>query len=137
MLSPNLILFYVQNPIESASFYEKIFGQQPVAAFPTYVAFAFSNGFTFSLWSTQAKDFVSVGSGHRSELAFMVSDEDKVRHLREYWGKLSVPIEQELHEAVFGLTFVALDPDRHRIRVCIPDKQDGSKKIINSPLNTV
>jgi len=38
------------------------------------------------------------------------------------WKKLGVSIEQDLHEAVFGLTFVALDPDGHRIRVCIPDK---------------
>lgn len=122
MLNPNLVLFYVKDPIESAAFYEKIFEQQPVAAFPTYVAFRFSNDFTFSLWSTQAKDFVSLGSGNRSELAFMVSDENKVRSLRDRWGKLGVVIEQDLHEAVFGLTFVALDPDGHRIRVCIPDK---------------
>jgi catechol 2,3-dioxygenase-like lactoylglutathione lyase family enzyme len=122
MLIPNLVLFYVKNPTESASFYEKIFEQQPVAAFPTYVAFTFPNGFTFSLWSTQAKDFVSAGIGCRSELAFMVSGDDEVRRLRDYWGKLEVSIEQDLHEAVFGLTFVALDPDGHRIRVCIPDK---------------
>lgn len=31
-------------------------------------------------------------------------------------------ILHNLHEAVFGLTFVAIDPDGHRIRVCIPDK---------------
>lgn len=122
MLNPNLILFYVNNPIESSSFYEKIFEQQPVAIFPTYVAFTFTNGFTFSLWSTQANDFVSAGSGSRSELAFMVSNEDEVRRLRDHWGNLGVSIEQDLHEAVFGLTFVALDPDGHRIRVCIPDK---------------
>ena len=52
----------------------------------------------------------------------MVSDENEVRRLRDHWGKLGVSIEQDLHEAVFGLTFVALDPDGHRIRVCIPDK---------------
>ncbi|WP_438279737.1 hypothetical protein [Pseudomonas alabamensis] len=30
-------------------------------------------------------------------------------------------IEQPLYEAVFGLTFVAVDPDDHRLRVCMPD----------------
>ncbi|MBI5447252.1 MAG: VOC family protein [Gammaproteobacteria bacterium] len=128
MLNPNLILFYVKNPSESASFYEKIFEQQPVAAFPNYVAFTFPNGFTFSLWSTQAKNFVSAGTGNRSELAFMVSDENEVRRLRKHWGEWGVIIEQDLHEAVFGLTFVALDPDGHRIRVCIPDKIPSSLK---------
>ncbi len=122
MLIPNLLLFYVQNPLESALFYEKIFSKKPVASYPTYVAFSFENGLTFSLWSTQAKNFVSGGSGHRSELAFMVKDEQEVRELRKLWGELGVTIEQDLHEAVFGLTFVALDPDGHRIRVCIPDR---------------
>lgn len=122
MLAPNLLLLYVQNPIESAVFYEKIFKTTPVASFPTYVAFSFTNGFTFSLWSTQASNFISGGQGHRSELAFMVPNEEQVRTLRNEWKELSVQIEQDLHEAVFGLTFVALDPDGHRIRVCIPDK---------------
>lgn len=122
MLTPNLLLFYVQSPMESAAFYEKIFKIKPVASFPTYVAFSFTNGLIFSLWSTQATNFVSGGQGHRSELAFIVQNEDQVRALRNSWKELDVQIEQDLHEAAFGLTFVALDPDGHRIRVCIPDK---------------
>lgn len=122
MLIPNLLLFYVKNPLESALFYEKIFSIKPIASFPTYVAFTFENGFTFSLWSMQAKNFVSGGTGHRAELSFMVKDEQTVRELRKQWGELGVIIEQDLHKAVFGLTFVALDPDGHRIRVCMPDK---------------
>ncbi len=122
MLTPNLLLFYVQDPMKSAAFYEKLFKTKPVASFPTYVSFSFTNGFTFSLWSIQAKNFVSEGQGHRSELAFMVQNKEQVRALRNAWEKLDVQIEQDLHEAVFGLTFVALDPDGHRIRVCMPDK---------------
>ena len=52
----------------------------------------------------------------------MVADESEVHRLRKLWGSLGVKIEQDLFEAVFGLNFVALDPDGHRIRVCIPDK---------------
>jgi hypothetical protein len=122
MRTPNLLLFYVQDPIKSALFYEKIFSMVPSTLFPTYVAFTFENGLTFSLWSTQAKNFVSEGTGNRSELSFMVKDEQAVRTLREQWRELGVVIEQDLHEAVFGLTFVALDPDGHRIRVCMPDQ---------------
>lgn len=122
MLTPNLLLFYVKNPLESALFYEKVFSIKPIATFPTYVAFSFANGLTFSLWSTEATNFISGGTGHRAELSFMVEDEQTVRELRNQWGEFGVCIEQDLHEAVFGLTFVALDPDGHRIRVCIPDK---------------
>lgn len=122
MLTPNLVLFYVRDPLESAAFYKKLFDREPSAVFPTYVAFAFPNGFTFSLWSTSAKNFLSLGTGSRSELAFIVGSDKEIRRLREKWGRLDVPIEQELAQAVFGLTFVALDPDGHRIRVCGPDE---------------
>lgn len=121
MLAPNLIIFYVKNPLESSEFYTKIFKIKPVQAFPTWASFSFPNGLHFALWSTKAKDFVSEGTGSRSELCFLVSDEQEVRRLREEWGHLGVKIEQDLFKAVFGLNFVALDPDGHRIRVCIPD----------------
>lgn len=121
-MTPNLLLLYVADPLSSASFYEALFARPPTAAFPTYVAFSFDNGFTVGLWSTGARDFVSSGSGHRSELSFMVADSQEVLNLHERWQRTGVVIEQPPHEAVFGLTFVALDPDGHRIRVCIPDK---------------
>ncbi|MBX3710146.1 MAG: glyoxalase [Gammaproteobacteria bacterium] len=115
MLIPNLLLFYVEDPLKSALFYEKIFLIKPVAVFPTYVAFSFENGLTFSLWSHHAKNFVSGGTGHRSELSFLVENEETVSEIRRQWEKLNVTIEQDLHIAAFGLTFVALDPDGHRI----------------------
>jgi predicted enzyme related to lactoylglutathione lyase len=122
MLAPNLILLYVADPSQSADFYEKLFETAPEAKFPTYAAFSFPSGLQLGLWSTQAKNFVSGGSGHRSEIAFMLSDEQQVRQLHDAWQKQGVTIEQPPHHAVFGLTFVATDPDGHRIRVCLPDK---------------
>lgn len=121
MLALNLLILYVKNPQDSALFYEKLFKLKPNLSVPTYVAFTFENGFTLSLWSTQAKDFHSQGSGLKSELSFMVPHEHRVKELRDQWVNEGVPIEQDLARAAFGLTFVALDPDGHRIRVCIPD----------------
>lgn len=121
MPTPNLILLYVDSPEVSATFYETLFSQAPAMVVPTYAAFVFENGLNVGLWSTKAKNFVSGGSGHRSEICFMVKDDDEVRILHERWQEKGVPMEQDPHEAVFGLTFVALDPDGHRIRVCTPD----------------
>jgi catechol 2,3-dioxygenase-like lactoylglutathione lyase family enzyme len=122
MLSPNLILLYVEDPEKSAAFYTRLLGREPVAAFPSYVAYTLENGLTFSLWSTSAANFVSSGSGHRMEIAFMVKDDAEVERLYAEWREAEIPIEQELMTAVFGRTFVALDPDGHRLRVCVPDK---------------
>ncbi|MGI9623966.1 MAG: VOC family protein [Acidimicrobiales bacterium] len=121
MLSPNLIILYVDDPLESAAFYEKLVGR-PAEGFPTYMAFEFDSGLILGLWSTAAKNFVSGGQGHRAELAFQVDTEQEVRSLYATWHAAGVAIEQELEEAVFGLTFVALDPDGHRIRVNLPDQ---------------
>ncbi|MAZ16951.1 MAG: glyoxalase [Ahrensia sp.] len=122
MQAPNLFLLYVENPEKSAAFYETLFETAPTSVFPSYAAFEFENGTSLGLWSTGARDFVSGGSGHRSEIAFMVPAEDDVRSLHDRWSEAGVAIEQALHDAVFGLTFVAIDPDEHRIRVCMPDK---------------
>ncbi|MET0284467.1 MAG: VOC family protein [Polyangiales bacterium] len=121
MTTPNLVLLYVKDPAASAAFYELLFSQKPTALFPTYAAFELDNGLNVGLWSTSAKNFVSGGEGHRSELAFMVGDEAQVRGLLDAWQARGVTIEQPLHKAVFGPTFVATDPDGHRIRVCTPD----------------
>lgn len=121
MFTPNQFIFYVEKPLESALFYEKIFLKKPDLITPNYVSFSFENGIYFSLWGTQAKNFVSGGTGHRSELAYLVNDKTSVCKLRDQWKTLGITIEQDLFEAVFGLTFVALDPDGHRIRVSIID----------------
>lgn len=121
MLTPNLILLYVENPEKSALFYTKLLDHPPSLVLPTYAAFEFDNGLALALWSVRAKDFVSGGSGHRSEIALMVDEPETVRKLYTRWQAENVAIEQPIGEAVFGLTFVALDPDGHRIRVCLPD----------------
>lgn len=121
MLTPNLMLLYVDDPEKSALFYAKLLAQAPTMVLPTYAAFEFENGLALALWSVRAKDFVSGGSGHRSEIALMVDEPETVRKMYARWQAEDVTIEQPIDEAVFGLTFVALDPDGHRIRVCLPD----------------
>ncbi|MFD2343285.1 glyoxalase [Sinorhizobium terangae] len=121
MLLPNLILSYVRNPAESSAFYSRLLGRQPSASFPTYVAFEFDSGLSLGLWSMSAENFHTAGSGNRTELAFMVENDAAVERIYGVWRQEGVTIEQELMTAVFGRTFVALDPDGHRLRVCTPD----------------
>lgn len=40
--------------------------------------------------------------------------------LHAQWRRYGVNIEREPYRESFGLNFVALDPDGHRIRVCLP-----------------
>ncbi|KOC91245.1 VOC family protein [Winslowiella iniecta] len=120
-MQPNLIILYVTDPLRSCAFYQSLFGIEPDAIFPTYSAFSFENGLNLGLWSTHAQDFTSGGSGHRTELCFLVESEKQVEELYQNWQQLGVEIEQRPVTAIFGRTFVALDPDGHRLRVCLPD----------------
>ncbi|MCA0848219.1 VOC family protein [Salipiger thiooxidans] len=122
MTTPNLILLYVSDPARSAAFYADLLGTEPEAVFPNYAALSFGNGLSLGLWSTAAQDFVSGGEGHRSELAFMVPSDAEVDRMHDDWVARGVSVEQAPLQAAFGRTFVALDPDGHRIRVCMPDR---------------
>ncbi|WP_411035077.1 VOC family protein [Shinella sp. BYT-45] len=122
MISPNLVILYVEDPARSGRFYEKLLEQAPVFQSPGYVGFAFANGLGLGLWSTAATDFVSGGTGQRCEIAIAMDGDDGIDALHDKWKAAGVAIEQPPFTAVFGRTFVALDPDGHRIRVCPPDK---------------
>ncbi len=118
----NLILLYVDDPVKSTPFYTELLDRDPIASFPTYVAFALGDGFTLGLWANHRISPAPPKTGNRTEIAFMVDDEAAVQALYQQWSKRGVKIEQDPNLDVFGLTFVALDPDRHRIRVCQADK---------------
>lgn len=120
MTAPNLLILYVEDAAASGLFYEKLFGHAPVAQSPGFVAFRFENGLGLGLWSTSSSEFVSSGTGHRSEIAIVAGDDASIDRLHDEWRAADVAIEQPPFNAVFGRTFVALDPDGHRIRVCSP-----------------
>jgi catechol 2,3-dioxygenase-like lactoylglutathione lyase family enzyme len=122
MPSPNLIILYVKDPAESAVFYENLLGGPPVAAAPNFVAFALEGGFTLGLWRLSKVAPQPSAIGTRAEIAFMVPGEKGVAAIYDDWRQRRLPIAQDLTVMDFGPTFVVLDPDGHRLRVCEPDK---------------
>lgn len=116
MLKPNLgyVILFVRDPIKSSAFYSRLLGLQPIEESPTFALFAFQNGVMLGLWSQKtAEPTVSAPAGG-SEIAF---SEDAVDALYNQWKKLGIKMAQEPTDMDFGRTFVALDPDNHRIRV--------------------
>ena len=122
MQTPDLILLYVKDTEKSTAFYRKLLKREPQAAFPTYVAFGMDSGYTLALWSTKSVNLPPADSGNRFELAFQVEDEAAVEAMYTDWRRRGIEIAQEPMTAVFGRTYVGLDPDGHRIRVCIADR---------------
>ena len=120
MPSPNFILLYVDSPPLSARFYGELLGKPPVETSPTFALFALDNGVMLGLWSRHTAEPAPTALPGAAEIAFAVADKDAVTRLYAEWGALNLRIAQAPVDLDFGHTFVALDPDGHRLRVFAP-----------------
>jgi len=121
-LQPNFLLFYVASPVESAAFYARILGREPIEASPGFALFALDSGLKLGLWvRTGVEPAVNGVAQHASgELAFAVPDVAAVQAAHQAWLALGIPMLQAPTQMDFGLTFTAVDPDGHRLRVFTP-----------------
>ena len=113
----NYVLLYVENPPASAAFYAGLTGKPALEVAPTFALLAMDNGLMLGLWSKSGVEPKPVGAAGGSEIAIKVADGDAVRATYADWVKRGVPMAQKPTDMDFGPTFVALDPDGHRLRV--------------------
>jgi len=123
MLNVDFVLLYVDSPAASAAFYADLLGRAPVEASPTFAMFAMDSGVMLGLWSRQGVEPKAAALPGGSEIAFTVADADAVRATHADWSRRGLRIAQEPTAMDFGHTFVALDPDGHRLRVFAPGAQ--------------
>jgi catechol 2,3-dioxygenase-like lactoylglutathione lyase family enzyme len=115
---PNFILLYVESPAASAAFYADLLGRPPVESSPTFAMFALASGVMLGLWARHTVEPPATGHGG-GELAFAVAGRDAVHALHAEWSRRGLTIVQPPTNMDFGRTFVALDPDGHRLRVFV------------------
>ena len=119
MSNPNFNILYVKSPTESVAFYARVLGKQPAEASPTFAMFALDSGVMLGLWAAHAVEPTSTPAGG-CELAFAVNGKADVSAMHDSWRALGLPIIQPPTDMDFGHTFVATDPDGHRLRVFAP-----------------
>ena len=120
MPSPNFILLYVDSPPVSARFYAELLGKPPVESSPTFAMFALEGCLMLGLWSRHTVEPAASAPAGGSEIAFTVADKEAVARTYAEWGARELRIAQAPTDLDFGHTFVALDPDGHRLRVFAP-----------------
>lgn len=120
MPDPNFIILYVDSPLTSADFYTGLLGKPPVEASSAFVMYVLESGVHLGLWSRRTVLPIPTANAGGSELAFTVADIDTVRSLHDDWVRRGLDIVQVPTDMDFGHTFVALDPDGHRLRVYAP-----------------
>lgn len=117
----NFVLLYVDSASASAKFYAEVLGKAAVEQSQTFAMFAMESGLMLGLWSRHTVEpkppAAASGAG---EIAFAVDSNATVDAIYADWSKRGLPIAQQPGAMDFGHTFVALDPDGHRLRVFAP-----------------
>ena len=116
----SFVLLYVENPPASAGFYADLLGRPILETSPTFAMLPLSDGVMLGLWSRKTVEPAATAPAGASEVAFTVSDAAAVRTTFADWKARGLNIIQEPVQMDFGHTFVATDPDGHRLRVFVP-----------------
>jgi predicted enzyme related to lactoylglutathione lyase len=112
-----MTLLYVDNPENSAAFYRRLLGQAPVELSPTFALFVLSNGLKLAMWSKHSVEPAATATGGGGEIGFMCELPQQVDVLYQRWCEQGLKMIQLPVTLDFGYSFVACDPDGHRLRV--------------------
>ena len=119
MSDPNFVILYVKSPADSVAFYADLLGKAAVEASPTFAMFALDSGTMLGLWAAHTVEPTASAAGG-AEIAFAVDAVETVKSMHATWSAKGLKVVQSPTGMDFGFTFVALDPDGHRLRVFAP-----------------
>lgn len=117
MIDPNCILLFVNSAPESANFYTRLLDRQPVEASPTFAMFILPSGLGLGLWGKSGVEPTPTAAGGCCDLGFKVDAPETVDALYAQWQGKGATILIPPTDLDFGRSFVATDPDGHRLRV--------------------
>ncbi|MCS3408785.1 VOC family protein [Serratia sp. AKBS12] len=117
MIAPDITILYVDQPESSAQFYSRLLGIPPVELSATFALWVGHNGFRLALWSKHSVQPAPAASGGGGELGFLCEQPEQVDALYRQWRDWQFEICQRPLQLAFGYSFVACDPDGHRLRV--------------------
>ncbi|MDM7970206.1 MAG: glyoxalase [Paracoccaceae bacterium] len=112
----NILLLYVADPTVSAAFYAKVLARPPVEQSPTFALFMLDSGLAVGLWKKDGVAPAPASLPGACDLAFKVAP-DQINRLHADWQAMGVSIALPPTALDFGTSFVATDPDGHRLRV--------------------
>lgn len=120
MLNFDFLLLHVADDAASATFYSTLLDTPIVGHQPGFAMLPLREGVMLGLWRRDTVQPASSGQTGASEISFAVADAAAVEAMHEAWWKRGLPILQAPTQMDFGMTFVAADPDGHRLRVYAP-----------------
>lgn len=121
MFKPNSIILYVTDVDKSTVFYSKILKAEPIEQYSEFSVFALSDDFILGLQAKSGIDPKPQSQFGGFEVCMSDVSKQDVDDIYHQWCKLGVDIVMKPTDLDFGYTFVAVDPDGHRLRVCATD----------------
>ena len=118
---PNSVILYVSDVEASTTFYREILGHGPIKTYPGFSVFALSDDVTLGLQAADEIEPAAEPYVGGSELNLSDAEHVDVDRLYAQWKALGIPMILAPTVLEFGYTFVATDPDGHRLRVCATD----------------
>lgn len=123
MIDASNILLYVNDPATSARFYGSLLEREPITETASFARLQLAPGLSLGLWRRDGvKPLPHLRAG-ANEIGFRVADAAAVDAAFESWANKGVPIALPPTDLAFGRSFVALDPDGHRLRVYASDTE--------------
>ncbi|HVF94179.1 MAG TPA: VOC family protein [Sphingomonas sp.] len=116
----SFVLLHVEDHAASAVFYSELFGIPIIEQKADFAMLPLREGVMLGLWARETVEPTSTGRTGASEIAFIVTDANAVDARHVEWKQRGVDIIQAPTSMSFGMTFVAADPDGHRLRVFAP-----------------
>ncbi|WP_416356452.1 drug:proton antiporter [Aureimonas phyllosphaerae] len=118
------LLFYVENPADSARAIEALFDLAPVERSPTFVLFVL-DGMRLGFWRADGVEPAPQPRGENSELSISVDTREAVDQHHAGWQEKGLAVLQAPTEMDFGYTAVASLPGPFRLRVFRPGEMSG------------
>ncbi|MDX5984745.1 VOC family protein [Sphingomonas echinoides] len=116
----SFLLLHVADHAASATFYTTLLDIPIIEQKPGFSMLPLRDGVMLGLWDSDTVEPQSSGQSGANEVAFAVADAAAVDATHDVWQRRGVTILQTPTEMSFGPTFVAIDPDGHRLRVFAP-----------------
>lgn len=121
MFKPNSIILYVTDVAKSTDFYSNILKSEPIEQYSEFSVFALSDDFILGLQAKSGIDPKPQPQFGGFEVCMSDVSKQDVDDIYNQWCNLGVDIAMKPVDLDFGYTFVAIDPDGHRLRVCATD----------------
>lgn len=116
---PTMVCLYVRNVPASAAFWSRLLARVPVESSDGFAMYVLEGGARLALWDLSELGQEASGGGG-GELCMVASDPAAVDTAHADWQGWGVRMLHPPLDLPFGRTFLAADPDGHRVRVYAP-----------------